>query len=168
MDVLVKTPSEMFPLLKQKSVENIFFKKYLRAVSSKTVDELVHNLNKKIEPQINCLKCANCCKKLEPGLENAEIEQLASSLNQDAVLFKRQHVAFDGNELFLKAKPCLFLTNCTCTIYEKRPMACAGFPHLNTADIKYRRSFWENYAVCPIVFNVMEALKNKLNFNHGA
>ncbi len=159
------TPAEIAPLLKEKTIDNIFFKKFLRNTSSQVVDEKVHALNTKISSQIDCLKCANCCKKLEPGLETQEIEVLAGLKQQPVETFKQNYIAFDGEAQYLQTKPCMFLNDCACTIYEQRPLACSGYPHLEQADMKYRKSFWENYAICPIVFNVVEELKVELGFS---
>lgn len=162
--MMLTTPDQIAPLLKDKSIENIFFKKFLRDIPSAKVDEKIHRLNGEVSAKIDCLKCANCCKKLEPGLEEHEIETLALAKQQPAADFKQEYVAYDGEALFLKTKPCMFLNGCACSIYAQRPAACAGYPHLDQRDMKFRRSFWENYAICPIVFNVMEQLKAELGF----
>lgn len=161
---MLTTPSQIAPFLRDKTIENIFFKKFLRGVSSKEVDEHIHRLSETVSAQIDCLACANCCKKLEPGLEQSEIEVLATARQQEIETFKQQYVAYDGEALYLKTKPCMFLNECACTIYEDRPAACAGYPHLNQPDMKFRRTLWENYSICPIVFNVLEELKKELNF----
>jgi hypothetical protein len=75
--MLLKSPEDLVAIIPQKSIENIFFKKHLRNYSSATVDEKIHALNKQVSAQIDCTLCANCCKKLEPGLEYHEIENLA-------------------------------------------------------------------------------------------
>jgi Fe-S-cluster containining protein len=161
---MLTTPSQIAPLLAAKTIDNIFFKKFLRGVSSKEVDERIHRLSETVSAQIDCLACANCCKKLEPGLEASEIETLANLKQQEIDTFKQQYVAYDGEALYLKTKPCMFLADCACTIYENRPAACAGYPHLNQPDMKFRKTLWENYSICPIVFNVMEKLKEELGF----
>lgn len=158
---------EMKPLLAKKNIENIFFKKHLRQHSSEQVDALIHELAATITPKIDCLACANCCKNLEPGLEDDELERLAKLAGHTTESFKQQFVAFDGETLFLKTKPCSFLNGYACQIYPDRPGACSGFPHLDAKDMKYKRSLWSNYTICPIVFNVVEQLKVKLQFNHG-
>jgi Fe-S-cluster containining protein len=161
---MLSTPAQIAPLLKDKSIENIFFKKFLRDIPSVMFDEKVHRVQQEISAQIDCLQCANCCKKLEPGLEEHEIETLANTIQVPAEDFKRQYVAYDGEALYLQTKPCMFLDGCACTIYMQRPAACAGYPHLDQPDMKFRRSFWENYAICPIVFNTLEAVKAELGF----
>lgn len=167
MVILLTRPEQISPLLAEKNVENIFFKKHLRAFASNVVDEKIHALNSRISNAIDCTQCANCCKQFEPGLEADEIERLAALKELPTETFRQQYIAFDGDALFLKTKPCMFLDDCRCSIYEHRPAACAGFPHLDGTGLKYKRSLWNNYGVCPIVFNVIEALKTELGFRYG-
>lgn len=164
---MLSDPLQIQPLLTQKNIENIFFKKHLRNYSSAVIDEKIHALNKSVSAQIDCTRCANCCKQLEPGLETHEITRLASEKQMPADEFRQVYIGFDGEAQFLKTKPCMFLDSCKCSIYENRPAACAGYPHLDGKDMKYKRSLWSNYAVCPIVFNVIECLKTELNFSYG-
>lgn len=164
--MLLKNPEDLSAIIPQKNIENIFFKKHLRNYSSAIVDEKIHALNQEVSAQIDCTTCANCCKKLEPGLESHEIENLAKQKGMPAADFKATFIGFDGDAQFLKTKPCLFLDSCKCSIYEVRPAACAGYPHLDNKDMKYKRSLWSNYNVCPIVFNVIELLKKELNFTY--
>lgn len=147
-----------------KAIENIFFKKHLRNFSSEKVDDLVHQLDKEISPQIDCTQCGNCCKKLEPELSSEEMVKLALVKNECPEQFKNKYVLHDGKSHFLKTKPCMFLKECKCTVYSSRPQACAGFPHLNLKDFKFRSTFWSNYSLCPIVYNVIESLKEKTGF----
>lgn len=156
----------MQPMLQRKSIENIFFKKHLRSFSSAVIDATIHQLTDEVTPQIDCTQCANCCKQLEPGIEDHELIQLAEHEKLSPEEFKSLHTAFDGQSVFLKTKPCMFLRDCKCSIYTLRPAACSGYPHLHQRDMKYKRSLWENYNICPIVFNVIESLKSKLNFKY--
>ncbi|MBW1737720.1 MAG: hypothetical protein JRJ69_09220 [Deltaproteobacteria bacterium] len=50
-----------------------------------------------------------------------------------------------------------------CSHYELRPEACRSFPHLHKEEFVSRlMGVIQNYAVCPIIFNVYERLKNEL------
>lgn len=162
----VTNPDELKVAVFSKQVETIFFKKHLQQYSSKEVDERIHRINKLIEKQIDCTACGNCCKKLEPGIDDTEMEQLALLQKMDVVTFKQNYIAYDGQSHFLKTKPCMFLCENKCSIYENRPAACAGYPHLDSTELKYKRSLWENYSVCPIVYHVIETLKAELGFRY--
>lgn len=161
---MLSHPQQIKPLLAEKAIENIFFKKHLRQFSSAKIDLMIGELQDAITPQIDCMQCANCCKSLEPGLEQDEVEKLAQLKQMEIENFKQTFVAYDGEAHYLKAKPCLFLNDCACSIYNDRPKACQEYPHLLQKDMKYRKTFWENYSICPIVFNVIEELKKQTNF----
>jgi Fe-S-cluster containining protein len=150
----------------QLATESIFFKKHLREWSSLVIDEHIHRIYQEVQHEIDCTQCGNCCKNLEPGLDENEVPMLADATQMELMDFKSKYVAFDGVAYFLKTKPCMFLAECKCTIYNNRPAACAGFPHLDGKDMKYKRSLWENYLVCPIVYLVVERLKQLTNFVH--
>lgn len=161
---MITHPEDMAPLLALKAIENIFFKKHLRNIASAVIDEKIHALALSVAAEIDCTKCANCCKKLEPGLEDNEIKGLAQLKNMPPDYFRATYVGYDGEACFLKTKPCMFLDGNKCGIYNNRPAACAGYPHLDGKDMKYKRSLWSNYQVCPIVFNVIEQLKTEVAF----
>lgn len=161
---LVYSPQQLQKAVQQKPAENIFFRKFLRNLSAEKTDKIIHRLNKKITPEIDCTQCGNCCKKLEPALNETELTMLAQQKKCEPEDFRREHVSFDGSTLFLKSKPCVFLHENKCMVYGKRPMACADYPHLTQKNMKYKQSFWDNYSVCPIVYNVIEQLKAELNF----
>lgn len=162
--IRINSVEELEEKASSKAIENIFFKKHLRNYSSEKIDELVHQLDKELTPQIDCTKCGNCCKKLEPELSSDEIKKLAMVKNESPEEFKIKYVLHDGKSHFLKTKPCMFLNECKCSIYSSRLQACAGFPHLDLKDFKYRSNFWSNYSLCPIVLNVIESLKEKTGF----
>jgi len=161
---MVTSAEEINKVITKKNIENIFFKKFIRNISSTTFDEKVHHLYPHFNQSEICVTCANCCKKFEPGIETDELLKLAQLAGKNPIDFKNEFVAFDGDALYLKNKPCVFLNNCKCSIYNSRPAACADYPHLNQTQLKYKRSLWTNYQICPIVFNVIEALKIELNF----
>ncbi len=165
---MVTLPEQLAPIAREKQIENIFFKKHLRNFSSKQVDEITHQLYHTYSKQIDCTACGNCCKQLEPGLMEEESGKLAELLNLPLAEFITDFTATDGTSRYLKTKPCIFLNaDCTCKIYTQRPQACAGYPHLDSKDIKYKKSVWDNYTLCPIVFNVLEGLKKELGFTYG-
>lgn len=162
--IRIDSVDELEKAASEKAVENIFFRKHLRNFSSQQVDAMVHQLGIEISPKIECTQCGNCCKTLEPELSTEEIERLSMLKNESPEQFKHNYILHDGKVHFLKTKPCVFLSGNKCSIYAHRPQACAGFPHLDLKDFKYKTSFWSHYSICPIVFNVIESLKEKTGF----
>ncbi|NBW36888.1 MAG: YkgJ family cysteine cluster protein [Cytophagia bacterium] len=147
--------------------ENQRFKAFLKPIPVRDVDTYVQALEKEIAASIDCTTCGNCCKVLEPPVDQDEVQRLAKLKKISTDQFEKEFV---GKEVgtgihFLKCQPCIFLQNNACSIYENRPASCADYPHLHQPNIKYRwKSLMDNYAMCPIVYNVVEALKEKTEF----
>jgi len=159
-------------IIRQKSEElreeNKRFKVFLKPIPTRMVDTYVQDLEKKIAASIDCTACGNCCKVLEPPVDNEEVQRLATLKNLSADEFEKEYVGKETATAihFLKCQPCIFLQSNSCSIYQYRPASCADYPHLHQPNIKYRwRSLMNNYAMCPIVYNVVEALKEKMDFN---
>lgn len=165
MEINLQTIQAAFIARKE---ENKDFKDFLKAIPTKSVDILVQGLNEEVTSKIDCTTCANCCKILEPPVNEGEIKRLAQTKNLTTVTFEKEYVGKeDGTNIqFLKCKPCIFLQDKHCGIYEIRPASCADYPHLANANFKYRwKSVMANYGICPIVFNVVEQLKSKVGFS---
>lgn len=147
--------------------ENKRFKAFLRPIPTRTIDAYVQELDQRISAAIDCTACGNCCKVLEPPVDGDEIKRLASLKALEANAFEESYIGIEPSTdiRFMKCQPCIFLQENACSIYEHRPASCADYPHLQQANIKYRwKSLMDNYAMCPIVYNVVEALKEKTNF----
>ena len=63
----------------------------------------------------------------------------------------------------------MFLEGTTCTVYQARPDACQRFPHLVRGAGSIASRMWEfvdRATYCPIVYNSLEAFKEKLGFRY--
>jgi|SRR5687767_5130229 len=151
--------------LKKRSEENHSafgeFAKKVKEIPVTQFDELAHPIVADITSQIDCTQCGNCCRHQEPGVDAEEIERLAKKKNMTAENFKNDFVAWNKEGVsFLFQKPCTFLSENICSIYSDRPHSCADFPGLHRPRLKWRmKQVEENYSICPIVFNVVERLK---------
>jgi uncharacterized protein len=164
---LITTPNNLPQIAQHRQAENIAFKKFLRNIPSKEIDIKVHAIAAEVSSQIDCTQCANCCKSVEPGVHEGELEILARHKQMMLRDFKQSFVANEPvtGIQFLKHTPCLFLKENKCSVYADRPSACADYPHLNQARFKFRfKSIMFNYRICPIVYNTVEMLKNELGF----
>lgn len=157
----------MRPLLAAGEAENNSFRKFLKKKTMSEVQSIAHEVSLEVEKQIDCTKCGNCCRKLQPGLNKEEAERLSSLSEMPAEMFKQIHILTEGDTAYLKAKPCYFLKGNICKIYDSRPDSCRDFPHLRTGNFKYKRSIWINYSICPIVFNTIENLKVRLGYKES-
>ena len=149
---------------KGKEDENWRFRAFLKNCDDTVIDSIVHKLFEKVSKAIDCTSCGNCCRKIRPILNNRDINKLAKSLNikPDQFITDYMKKDEDGDGVLIQI-PCPFLSDNKCTHYDARPDDCASYPHLHKKEFVFRLiGVINNYSVCPIVFNVYEALKEKL------
>jgi Fe-S-cluster containining protein len=149
---------------KEKEDENWRFRTFLKIYDDTNLDSIVHKLLEQVSKAIDCTSCGNCCREVQPILNNRDINKLAKSLNIKPDQFITDYVKKDEDgDNVLKQIPCPFLSDNKCTQYDSRPNDCASYPHLHKQEFVFRLiGVINNYSVCPIVFNVYEALKEKL------
>ena len=151
-------------LAKQREDENWTFRTFLKGYDIKNLDTIVRNLFKQVSEAIDCTACGNCCKAMQPILKKKDINKLSKTLNitPDQFIAKYVDKDKDGDNI-LNQIPCPFLNDNKCTLYDARPVDCSSYPHLHKKDFVFRLiGVINNYSICPIVFNVYEALKNQL------
>ncbi len=149
--------------------ENFEFRSFLKGQDSEKIDKIVHEFYEKVLGHIDCTKCANCCIELETCFQIEEIDRLTEHLNIDKSEFIKQSTKpdqfGDKDKYYLNSKPCKFLTDKKCAVYELRPEECNSYPYLHKDNFNSRLlGVIENYAICPLVYNVYELLKQKMNF----
>ncbi len=111
--------------------------------------------------KIDCLTCANCCKNHSPRFKQPDIKRIAKTLRiKEGELVARYLMIDKEGDYVSRTKPCPFLAeDNTCNIYDDRPSDCSRYPYtdedvfLNRVELTLK-----NTTVCPIAFNVMEAL----------
>jgi Fe-S-cluster containining protein len=152
---------------KEKEEENWEFRSFLKQldIEIEKLDAIVRQVTAEVTSQIDCTECGNCCKRVRPELDKEDITRFAKGLKisvedlRDKYLIQNEDTG--SNQIF-NSLPCPFLENNMCMNYECRPKACASYPHLDKDEFVFR--VWgviENYAICPIVFNVYNQLKNE-------
>ena len=145
--------------------ENWRFRTFLKGCSDEDIDTLVHQFYQEVCSNIDCTTCANCCKEIQPTLDQEDITQFARGLGMSVARFTEQYLMEDIQDGIVEGwtfreKPCPFLKENRCTNYLSRPQACRSYPHLQKPDFTSR--LWgviDNCVICPIVFNVYELLK---------
>lgn len=146
----------------KQQAENKKFYNRLKSKKPKNLDDVVHKLHHQVFEEINCLKCANCCKTTSPIFTQKDIERIAKRLKMRPSDFIANYLHIDeDNHYVLNQAPCIFLDNENyCTIYNDRPTACKEYPHTNrvrfyqVADLTYNNTF-----ICPAVSRITEKLK---------
>jgi Fe-S-cluster containining protein len=141
----------------------IFFAK-LKKKKPKNLDSIVQELHHEVFEEVDCLKCANCCKSISPTLYEKDIERLAKHLKIKPSQLVDDYLQIDEeNDYVFRKQPCPFLLpDNYCIVYESRPKACREYPHTD------RKRFYQildltlkNTEVCPAAFDVVERLKGK-------
>jgi Fe-S-cluster containining protein len=150
--------------------EDMAFRAFLKGdldLSNKELDVIVQQTTDEVWKQIDCLACGNCCRTLQIVVDKKDIQRLAKRLEMTPQQFSRQYVETDSDQTqYLKSTPCAFLgEDNRCSVYEDRPQACHDFPYLHAENFRSRTFMMiDNTAVCPIVFNTWQQLKERLKF----
>ena len=164
--MLITSLEEISQLALTNETENIRFKSFLQQSDNKLIDSLVQELNAVVEAQIDCTLCGNCCKTLMINVTEQEADDLASHKKQSRVEFDRQYLEKSTHGMMLmNTIPCPFLQENICSVYKHRFAGCREFPGLHLPEFTGRLfSVFMHYGRCPIIFNVVEQLKEAVAF----
>jgi len=169
-DKLIRDIPLMQRYARHNAGEDLAFRAFLKGrlnLSNKELDAMVQETTDEVWKQIDCLACGNCCRTLQIVVDDKDIQRLSQRLKMTPQQFSRQYVETDSSRThYLKSTPCSFLgEDNRCSVYADRPQACHDFPYLHAADFRQRTLMTiDNTAVCPIVFNVWQQLKERLKF----
>ncbi len=156
--------------------ENFRFREFLKhhtRLSSEAVDNLVFEISERVWKKTDCTACGNCCREMSPTLSETDVERLEVRLGVNASEFASKYLKqaepSEGAPWIMRERPCPFLKDNCCSVYEHRPDACRAYPHLHTPDFTSRTlSMVGRLSVCPAVFEVWEELKRATGFRHRA
>lgn len=148
------------------------FKKFLKKVETKPPRHLYKtmiDIDAAVWQEIDCLTCANCCKKMTPTFTDKDIKRIAKHLDMKEQEFKDKWLYYDkkdGDWMNTK-QPCQFLNLQTnmCSIYEVRPADCSGFPHFKKKEpTLYMHVHQQNIQYCPATYKMVEKLMDKISY----
>ncbi|MFT3747492.1 MAG: YkgJ family cysteine cluster protein [Agriterribacter sp.] len=111
--------------------------------------------------QIDCLKCAACCKNYSPRFKTPDIKRISKHLKLKESTFIDTYLRLDEDgDYVTKQSPCPFLgADNYCSIYDQRPSDCERFPYTDEDVLLNRPKITlKNSTFCPAVFYVMERL----------
>lgn len=153
-------------LAAEKETENRYFTAFLTTQDTLRTDALVTRLDQSITPQIDCTQCGNCCKSLMIVVNDEEADTLSAHLHQDRDGFDRNYLEKGSNGMMVINRiPCHFLSDNRCSVYEHRFAGCREFPALHIPGFTKRLfTVFMHYDRCPIIFNVVEAMKKEMQF----
>lgn len=156
---------EIKRIAKIKENENWEFRSFLKGfdIEIEELDSIVHKLYDHVSKEIDCTKCANCCKQIKVILSLKDISGLQKGTGLSKQQFETKFIKKGKNgDYSFKKTPCPFLKDNLCTQYDFRPYACRSFPHIHKEEFIFRLiDVVNNISICPIVFNVYEKLKER-------
>jgi Fe-S-cluster containining protein len=155
----------------KKHDENLRFRRFMKSHGHS--DRILRRTAQGIEDGIDCTVCANCCRTSTTALSERDIEHLARHLRIAPARFLAEFTALDAEDgkrilKWTEGPGCVFLDGNLCSVYDARPGICQRYPHVlrGTGAIASRMwDFVDRAAVCPIVYNCLEAFKVELRFN---
>lgn len=125
----------------------------------------MHKLNNAIAPQIDCTQCGACCRQLMINVSETDADRMSAHLQVSTETFKQTYIECGSSMMIMNKIPCHFLSDNKCTAYESRFTECREFPNLHKPNFNGRLfATLVHYAMCPIIFNVIEALKIETGF----
>jgi uncharacterized protein len=130
------------------------------------VDRVAKESHQEVFSEIDCTKCANCCKVFSPTVSQTDIKRIASALQISETDFIETYLKKgDENEYEMNALPCPFLKDDKCSIYEIRPSVCQEYPHTNKKGFTTRKYMHiGNTEICPAVYQIFEKMKNEFRY----
>jgi len=172
LKAVVTDLSELFRLGIAKAEENTSFRRYL---STHHVPDTPFQILASEVQHIDCTACANCCRHAEVAVSRTEIESIAKYLGTTPEGVAHHYTvpmpeSRADRILRSSRNGCIFLDGSLCAIYEARPKACRGFPHVavGTHSLGGRPSSVARWAaLCPIIYNALERYKHITGYHPG-
>lgn len=137
------------------------YARFLQKADKNKVLRQLPDLHEEAFRQVDCLKCANCCKNYSPRFKTTDIKRISRHLQMKEGAFIEKYLRLDEEgDYVVKSTPCPFLgSDNYCSIYEVRPSDCQRFPYTDEDVILKRpRNTLKNSTFCPIVYFVLEKL----------
>jgi uncharacterized protein len=152
--------------------ENFRFRDFLKhrtRLSSEEVDHLVFEIAPGVWKKTDCTACGNCCVVLSPSLGEEDVERLAGHLGMAGSEFKSKYLqpaeSAADEPWVMRERPCPFLKDKRCAVYEHRPASCRNYPYLDRPKFTARTlGMIGRLSECPVVFEVWEKLKHTTRF----
>lgn len=126
------------------------------------IDKVTPVVAAEVWEEVDCLSCANCCKKMTPTFTRQDLKRISAHFGQTPEAFSKQWLEKDKNKDMVNVnQPCQFLNleDNKCSIYAIRPVDCAGFPHLTKKKwSEYAHVHKQNLDYCPATFKMVEKM----------
>jgi Fe-S-cluster containining protein len=141
-----------------------FLEKAGKAPFRNQVLDRLPELHEEAFTRVDCLQCANCCKRYSPRFKTPDIKRISRFLKMRESEFIERYLRLDEDgDYVVKSTPCPFLgADNRCGVYSVRPSDCERFPYTDE-DVLVRRAALtqKNSTFCPIVYFVLERLLSR-------
>ena len=105
---------------------------------------------------------SNCCKVIVPALNDDDVARISRLLGKSEDNFRTVYLENVDDEWMINRKPCPFLTENGCAIYDNRPELCRRYPFTDQNDVQSRlMNLVSNGGICPVVYEIFERLKER-------
>jgi hypothetical protein len=156
----------------KKADENWRFREFLKGqcdMEPDQIDRHVFETTRRVWAGIDCTACANCCREEKPSFSEDEVIKLARRFGMEREQFMERYLerteVNSENPWQTRTKPCPFLKDSLCSVYEDRPADCSGYPYLYKPGFVSRSiPMLERIPTCPIVYEVVESMKESTGF----
>lgn len=160
------SPKDVFAAAARREDENLRFRTFLKIHADPVeLDRQFLALHEELFAGYDCCQCGNCCRTYSKPLSEEEIASISAYLGVTKQNFLEDCLirGWDGLEL---PAPCRFLdTDGKCQLQECKPEECVGFPYTNRPDrLASLYSILSAAEVCPVVFEILERLKELYHF----
>lgn len=151
-------------LKKRRSIR--YFLTRLEKFRIKGIEKMRAEADKEAWATHDCLNCANCCRTMTPTFTEQDLDRISAHFNMTKDAFREKWLYKDRNGDWMNRKqPCQFLNlkDNKCSIYEIRPVDCAGFPHHTKKNMDdYMHVYKQNVEYCPATLKWVEQLREKV------
>lgn len=171
------TPQNVGRLSEEKAEQNLRFRHFLKEspLTPDQLDRLVLAATDEVWAGVDCTRCANCCKQACIVLDQQDVGRLATHLGVSGEVLIQSYLEPEedpdqaGERWQMRLSPCPFLKDNRCSVYEARPAVCGRYPYLHEPDFVFRMlGTIERAETCPIVFEVLERMKDRTGFDAAA
>jgi Fe-S-cluster containining protein len=126
------------------------------------LDTYADQIDQEVWAETDCLACSNCCRNMTPTFTFQDMKRIATHFRMSVPAFKEKWLYKNKKgEWMNRSQPCQFLDLRTnmCSIYDIRPVDCAGFPHLTKKKmVEYMHVHKQNIQFCPATFRMVVKL----------
>lgn len=154
----------------KKRNENYQFRQFLKIhADAEELDRQFLQLHRELFAQYDCSRCRNCCKMYYGTIPEEDVERDAEYLQMSREDFMNLYLnpAAQEEGYSTRHKPCDFLQkDGSCLLGEYRPESCRNYPHTDQPDRRGSLySILDSAEVCPVVYEMLERLKEIYGFH---